>query len=63
MEPQLDNAIKYVESLEHTPSDVRMDMNEMGIQDLVFMQDNSPIHSSILARACFKDNDWVVAKL
>ena len=56
------NAIQYCEILEHTLSDVRMEMNEMGIQDPVFMQDNSSIHTSKLARAWFKDNDWVVAK-
>ena len=39
-----------------------MDMSEMGIDDPVFMQDNSSIHTSKLARAWFKDNDWTVAK-
>jgi len=56
------NAIKYVEILEYTLSDVRMELSEMGIDDPVFMQDNSPIHISKLARAWFKENDWVVAK-
>ena len=56
------NAIQYVEILEHSLSDVRMDMSEMSINDPVFMQDNSSTHTSKLARAWFKDNDWVVAK-
>jgi len=56
------NAIQYVEILEHVLPDVRMELSEMGIDDPVFMQDNSSIHTSKLARAWFKDNDWVVAK-
>ena len=56
------NAIKYVEILEHTLGDVRMKLSEMGINNPVFMQDNSPIHTSKLACAWFKENGWVVAK-
>jgi len=56
------NAIKYVEILEYTLGDVRMELSEMGINDPVFMQDNSPIHTAKLACAWFKENGWVVAK-
>jgi len=45
------NAIKYVEILEYTLSDVHMELSEMGIDYPVFMQDNSPIHTSKLAGA------------
>ena len=56
------NAIRYIGTLEHSLIDVRMDMSEIGIDDPVVMQDNSSIHTSKLAQAWFKDNDWAVAK-
>ena len=34
----------------------------MGIDDPVFMHDNSSIHTSKLVSSWFKDNDWIVAK-
>ena len=34
----------------------------MGIDDPIFMQDNSSIHTSHLAHQWFKENDWVTEK-
>ena len=45
-----------------TLDDVRMEMNEMGIDCPVFMQDNPSIHTPKLAREWLKENGWVVAK-
>ena len=56
------NAIKYVEILEYTLDDVRMEMNEMGIYDPVFMQDNLSIHTCKPTCTQFKENGWMVAK-
>ena len=52
-------AVKYVEILEHVLVDVRMELSEMGIEDPIFMQDNSSIHTPKLARQWFNE---VVAK-
>jgi len=56
-------AIKYVEVLSQVLPDVRLELSEtLGIEDPIFMHDNSSIHTSKLVRQWLKDNDWVVAK-
>ena len=39
-----------------------MEMEEAGIHDPLFMQDNSGIHTAKLVRAFLKDHDWTIAK-
>ena len=62
LEEGRNNAQKYVEILTHVLPDIRLELSEMGIDDPIFMQDNSSIHTSHLARQWFKENDWVTAK-
>ena len=62
LEEGRNNAKKYVEILTHVLPDVRLELSEtLGIDDPIFMQDNSSIHTSHLACQWFKENDWVVA--
>jgi len=56
-------AIKYIEVLSQVLPDVRLELSKtLGIEDPIFMYDNSSIHTSKLVRQWLKDNDWVVAK-
>jgi len=56
-------AIKCVEVLSQVLPDVRLELSKtLGIEDPIFMHDNSSIHTSKLVRQWLKDNDWVVAK-
>ena len=62
LEDGRNNSQKYIEILTHVLPDVRLELSEtLGIDDPIFMQDNSSIHTSRVVRQWFKDNDWVVA--